>query len=76
MAQPPTWTPTLVLRAGLTEVFVTGMLIRWCQTQTDGDRCEACRRARISLGGDVALDRFEGVLSARSPAFLLKGSFP
>ena len=29
MAQPPTKTAGPVLRAGFTEVFVTGMLIRW-----------------------------------------------
>ena len=28
-AQPPTNTATPVLRAGFTEVFVTGMLIKW-----------------------------------------------
>jgi hypothetical protein len=46
--QPPANTATPVLRAGLTEVLVTGMLIRvdQRQRQTDGERPEACGRAR------------------------------
>ena len=37
MAQPPTNTAVAVLRAGLTEVFVTGMLIRWISVSAEAD---------------------------------------
>jgi hypothetical protein len=33
IAQPPTNTATPVLRAGFTEVFVTGMLIKWMRVR-------------------------------------------
>ncbi len=29
MAKSPAYTATAVLRAGLTDVFITGMLIKW-----------------------------------------------
>ena len=53
-AQPPTMSAGPVLRAGFTEVLVTGMLMRWISVsaQADGDRREARRaRARRSRRG-------------------------
>ena len=53
-AQPPTNSATPVLRAGFTEVLVTGMLIRWIRVsaEADGDRREALRRALVGRAED------------------------
>lgn len=47
-AQPPRKIATAVLRAGLTEVLVTGMLIKWMRVSAaDGDGGKARRRMFI-----------------------------
>ena len=46
MAQPPTNSAGPVLRAGLTEVFVTGMLIRWISVSPSPMAIGANPRAR------------------------------
>ena len=46
-AQPPTKKAVAVLRAGFTEVLVTGMLIRWISV----------RQRPIAIGAMTALDR-------------------
>ena len=54
-AQPPTKIAGPVLRAGFTEVLVTGMPTRWIRVsaEADGDRGEACGRpARIGGAHD------------------------
>ena len=48
--QPPTNTATPVLRAGLTEVLVTGMLINMNQFKAKAD-CDRCETLRCPLGG-------------------------
>ena len=46
MAQPPSKSATPVLRAGLTEVLVTGMLIRWISVRPRPMANESLVRSR------------------------------